>query len=179
MGHEIADLYARLNPDPARDALGFSPEMMAAHDQMFAAGASASDISQALAHWLNRYQPCLFGRMAARAGLIHYCILTETDFTGSNDAVCEKIQMARTQWTREGFYGRKSAFVILAVSPKLARAAPDNALKEFASQLCALYLLEDEIDENRIYHDEIFLENPAGRRTTWKWLAGVSPPEKM
>jgi len=89
-------------------------------------------------------------------------------------AICEKIQAARTQWTREGFQGRKSAFIVLAVSPRVARAAPDRVLKDFATKLCALYLLEEEIDEDRIYLDEIFLENPAGGRTTWKWLAGVN-----
>jgi hypothetical protein len=174
MAQRIADLYARLNPDPARDALDFSPEMTVAQDRMFVAGATAGEISQALAEWLNRYQPCLFGRMSAKAGLIHYCILTEGDLTGSDQAICDKIQAARTQWTREGFQGRKSAFIVLAVSPRLARATPDQVLKDFAARFCALYLLEEEIDEDRIYVDEIFLENPAGQRTTWKWLAGVN-----
>jgi hypothetical protein len=174
MASRIAELYAHLNPDPARNALDFSPEMTLAQDKMFATDATADDISQALAEWLNRYQPCLFGRMAAKAGLIRYCILTEADLVGSDDAVCQKIQAARTLWTREGFQGLKSGFVILAASPRLARAAPDQVLKEFATRLCALYLLQEEIDEDRIYVDEIFLENPAGQRTTWKWLAGVN-----
>ena len=174
MADRIAELYARLNPDSARDALDFSPEITVAQDRMFATGATADEISQALAEWLNRHQPCLFGRMSAKAGLIHYCVLTEGDLTGSDEAIRDKIQVARTVWTREGFQGRKSGFIVLAVSPRLAWAAPDQVLKDFARRLCALYLLEEEIDEDRIYLDEIFLENPAGQRTTWKWDAGVN-----
>jgi hypothetical protein len=83
MARRIADLYAHLNPDPVRDSLDFSPEMAAAQDRIFAPGATAEEISAALAEWLKRYQPCLFGRMSAKAGLIHYCILTEGDLTGS------------------------------------------------------------------------------------------------
>jgi hypothetical protein len=174
MADRIADLYARLNPDPARDELGFSPEMAAAQDRMFAPGAGADDISQTLAEWLNRHQPCLFGRMSAKAGLIRYCILNEADLLGADEAICDKIQAARTHWTREGFEGSKSGFIVLAVSPKLARAAPNDVLKRFVARLCALYLLEEEIEEDEIYLDEVFLENPAGRGTTWKWLAGVN-----
>jgi hypothetical protein len=174
MPDTLADLYGRLNPDAARDALGFSPEVLAAHETMFRRGATAEEIVGALAAWLGRYQPCLFGRMAAKAGLIHYCILTESDLTQSDEAIRDKIQAERTEWTRQGFEGRKSAFIILAVTHKIATAAPDDVLKDFAARLCSLYLLEEDIEEDRIYLDEIFLEVPTGRRTIWQWQAGVN-----
>jgi hypothetical protein len=174
MKGRIADLYAQLKPDAARPQLNFSSEMTAAHDKMFAPGATAAEIKQALAEWLHRHQPCLFGRMSAKAGLVHYCVLTDDDLVGGDENIRDKIQTERTQWTREGFEGKKSGFIVLAVSRKLAEAAPDEILKQFAQRLCSLYLLEEEIEPDRIYLDEIFLENAAGQRTTWKWHAGVN-----
>lgn len=174
MTDRIAELFAGLQPDPARPQLGFSPEMVAAHEQMFAAGVTTEDIARVLGEWLHRYQPCLFGRMTARVGLLHYCILTEADLVGSDEAIRDKIQAERTRWTREGFDGRKSGFIVLAVARKLAEAAPDDTLKRFALRLCGLYLLVEAIEPDKIYLDEIFLENAAGQRRTWKWQAGVN-----
>jgi hypothetical protein len=153
MAKTIAELYARLNPDAVRERLGFSSEMNA--------------------EWLHRYQPCLFGRMAAKLNLISYCILTENDLTRSDDAIRDKIQAARLMWTREGYEGKKSAFIVLAVSKTIVAAQPDEALMQLALRLCSLYLLR-EIEPEIIYLDEMFLEKPGNQRVTWKWVAGVN-----
>jgi len=42
-----------------------------------------------------------------------------------------------------------------------------------AQCLCELYL-DREIEPNKIYLDEIFLEKPGSRKTTWKWFAGIN-----
>jgi hypothetical protein len=134
-----------------------------------------NEISTQAARWLTRHQPCLFGRMSAKADLMSYCILTEADLTGTDQAIRDKIQDARSQWTRDGFEGKKRGFVVLAVSPKLATAAPDDVMKGFALRLCALCLLEyEKIEPDNIYVEEIFLEIPDGPRSTWKWIAGVN-----
>jgi hypothetical protein len=98
--------------------------MQSAHEQIFKAG-SVEDVSDALAEWLHRFQPCLFGRVSAKAGLIQFCILNEADLLGDDESIRDKIQNARLQWTREGYEGRKSAFVVLAQSERLIGAAPD------------------------------------------------------
>jgi hypothetical protein len=54
-----------------------------------------NEISAEVAQWLTRHQPCLFGRMAAKAGLMTYCILSEADLTGTDQAIRDKIQDAR------------------------------------------------------------------------------------
>jgi hypothetical protein len=174
MSSTIADLFKQLKPDDVRNQLKFSREMAEAHEKMFAT-TNSDDIAAELAQWLTRHQPCLFGRMSAKAGLMSYCILTETDLTATDQAIRDKIQDARLQWTRDGFEGKKSGFVVLAVSPKLATAAPGDVMKNFAQRLCALHLLEyEKIEPDNIYVEEIFLEIPGAQRKIWKWIAGVN-----
>jgi hypothetical protein len=68
-------------------------------------------------------------------------------------------------WTRQVFEGKKSGFVILTMSAKLAGALPDPALKRFALRLASLYLMQD-VNSDAVYHDEVFLERPGIQRST-------------
>lgn len=169
----ISDRLATLTKDPWRASTPFSHDIDDATCRMFDAGDDSETICRLLRMWLAKYQSCLFGRLAARLDLISFCILTESDLRQDDGAIRDKIQAARIQWTRDGFAGRKSAFVILVVSPTLALATPDENLKALAQRLCSLYLL-CEVSADRIYHDEIWLEKPGAERITWKWLAGVN-----
>ena len=169
----VAELLAELHPDPWRSDVGFAPEIASANAHLFEPGIGEVEATGVLNDWLQKYQPCLFGRIGAKVGLISYCILTETDLRGSDEAIRNKIQEARTRWTRDGFEGRKSAFVILAISPSIAFALPDENVKLLAQRLCSLYLLEP-IEVDQIYLDETFLEIPGSSRATWRWHAGVN-----
>lgn len=173
MAKPIAALLADLHPDPWRLKAGFSPEVEAANAVLFRPQLSDGEAMRTIGQWLQKYQPCLFGRIAAKLELISYCVLTEGDLTASDGTVSNKIQEARTQWTREGFEGRKSAFVLLVNSPTIALALPDQHMKELARKLCSLYLLEP-IDTDQIYLDETFLEIPGRSRATWRWHTGVN-----
>jgi hypothetical protein len=168
---KIAELLSRIKPDPWRQSNGFSPEIEEAHQRLF--DSPPSDCEAILNKWLAMNQPCLFGRAAAKLGLIKFCILSEADLNEPDDSIRDKIQKSRTEWTREGFVGQKSAFVILANSPRIAYGLPDENVRELAKRLCSLYLL-DEIEEDEIYLDELFLEKPGLIDTTWKWKAGVN-----
>ncbi|WP_027528691.1 hypothetical protein [Bradyrhizobium sp. Ec3.3] len=170
---QIADLYQSLNSDPAREKLGFSSEMEAANLELITSR-NQQEAATSLGKWLHRFQPCLFGRVSAKLDRIHYCILNEADLLSQDEFIKRKVQQARQEWTRAAFEGRKSAFVILAVSEKLALAAPDIQLNQFAQRLCSLYLLEENISNDLVYTDEVFLEKPDSQRTTWRWLAGVN-----
>jgi len=172
-GRSVSELLGELHPDPWRSDVGFAPEIAQANTQLFKPGITEVEASQVLNDWLQKYQPCLFGRIGAKSGLITYCILTETDLKGSDEAIQNKIQNARTLWTREGFAGRKSGFVILAISPTIALGLPDERMKLLAQKFCSLYLLEP-IDTDQIYLDETFLEIPGNSRATWRWHAGVN-----
>jgi hypothetical protein len=174
MKKSIADLVSRLTPDPWREENAFATDISAANAQILAAKDNTVEIARVLREWLQKFQPCLFGRLAAKMDLLSFCILTEDDLLQDDEHVQKKIQEARSMWTREAFRGKKSGFVILATSDALINAEPNRTLQEFSARLCSLYLLEEDIKSNSIYCDEVFLEKPDAARTTWKWLAGVN-----
>jgi hypothetical protein len=169
----VADLLSRLTPDPWRASVGFSPDVESANHRLFNPSSSDDDRTAALSDWLQKHQPCLFGRIAAKNGFLSYCILTEADLTSTDDVIRDKIQAARRTWTRDGYYGMKNGFIILAISERIARATPDATVKELALRLCSLYLLQD-IVPDQVFHDQIWLEKPGRDPTTWQWLAGVN-----
>ena len=147
MEKSIAELHREIRPDAWRERNGFSQDIDQANQRLFR---SPSESCEAVLNdWLGagRNQPCLFGKTAAKLGLISYCILTEKDLDEPDEAIREKVQDARTEWTREGFVGRKSAFVILAISRRIAYGLPDATVKQLAKRLGSLYLLE-EINED-------------------------------
>jgi hypothetical protein len=173
MAEELAKLLARLTEDRWRGTEGFSHEIAECHATMFDKASTSRDIESCLSGWLQKYQPCLFGRIAAKVGLLSYCVLTETDLKEGDEHVQARIQTARTEWTRLGFQGKKSGFVILVVSPTIANSIPDINLQAFAQRLCSLYLL-DEVLPAKVYMDELFLQMPGQSATTWRWHVGAN-----
>jgi hypothetical protein len=167
----IADLLEELSPDHWRDRQAFDEELRITTEKLL--GSNAEERTVHLREWLSRHQPCLFGRLAAKKDLITFCILDDEDLRRSDAHIRDKIQAARLEWTKAGYDGRKSGFVLLAASRRLAEAEPNRALQEFAQRLCQLYLL-DECPTDHILHDEIYLEKPGPDRSVWKWLAGVN-----
>jgi len=170
---DVRALTEALRRDAWRDKVGFSEDISSANEEMFAAGSDAGKIAAILNSWLQKNQPCIFGRAAATVGLISYCVLTPEDLLKSDDQIRSIIQEYRTEWTRQAFHGNRSAFIILAVSPEIAQAEPTLEVKSLAERLCSLYLLTDVVAD-AVLLDDIFLEMPGDRRTTWKWKTGVN-----
>jgi len=108
MPESVAQLIEALKPDPWRDEVGFSSELEEAHKLLFGRSPSKDALIKAVNGWVQRYQPCLFGRVAAKSGFLSYCILTEADLTASDESIRAKIKDARLQWTREAFEGKKN-----------------------------------------------------------------------
>jgi len=173
MAEIIAQQLSQLEPDDWRRTVGFSPDIEAANQKLFAPDITEAASIEVLSKWLQVFQPCLFGRIAAKHGAISYSILSEADLRQPDEVIKERIQTARLAWTREGFEGWKSGFIILVVSPLIAYAQPSAAMRELASRLCYLYL-ETEIKMDHIHLDEIYLQKPGSRLTTWKWKTGVN-----
>lgn len=175
----IAELVKTLSRDPWRDEVGFSQAVDLSNRQLFDPSVSDDAAAAVLNAWLQKHQPCLFGRIAAKLGLLSYCILTPSDLSRSDEFIRDKIQKARSQWTRDAFEGKKSGFVILAISPEIAYALPDTVTMEVAKRLCQLYLLKD-VEADEMCLDEIFLERPdelsnlGPPRRTWRWDVGVN-----
>ncbi|MGO9564104.1 MAG: hypothetical protein ACLPPV_15765 [Candidatus Korobacteraceae bacterium] len=76
MAGEIASLMGEIEPDPWRAEVGFSPEVQAALDITLESPSDANLIST-LNEWIAKYQPCLFGRIAAKTSSLSYCFVRE------------------------------------------------------------------------------------------------------
>jgi hypothetical protein len=173
MSNSITSLFEEIESDPARTEIGFNDDIVEANNALLAAEDDEEKIITELNKWLQKNQPCLFGRLAARLNLLSFCIITEADLIQNDEYIRDKIQDARTAWTSAGYAGEKSGFIVYVSSPKISLSLPNEKLLSFSKRLCSLYLLE-EIEENRIYTDEIWLEKPGSNRLTWKWDAGVN-----
>lgn len=167
----ITNLVSQLEVDTWRKRVGFSSELACVHEALFKADTSAA--ITILNEWLHRHQPCLFGRVAAKTDRIHYCILTHHDLRESDLYIREKIQAARTEWTKRAFAGQRSAFVIAVLSEDVAFAAPNESMRALACRLASLYLLKD-IQPDRIYLDSIWLEKGGTPPVTWEWNVGAN-----
>lgn len=173
MSEVVLSYFSRLSPDSWRKEIGFSDDIEAAHRRLFDRDVTESELLQLLSEWIQAKQSCLFGRIAAKLGALSYCILTESDLLQPDEAIREKIQASRLRWTREAFEGNKSGFIIWLLSPTIALSEPNSDMFSLARRVCELYL-DRNIDADKIYLDEIFLEKPGTRRTTWKWYTGVN-----
>jgi hypothetical protein len=172
MSSEIATLMSRIEPDPWRSKAGFSSEMRAALDVTLNSK-SVAEIESALNAWIRKYQPCLFGRIAAKQSAITYCIVSEEMLCGDEVKLKDHIQEARLRWTAAGFDGASSNFIIAVLSSRLAFALPSEAVEKIALRLCALYLGES-IERDKVYLDRLWLQQPGSQKATWEWVAGVN-----
>lgn len=172
MSKSVSKMLDSLKPDSWRAEVGFSPEVDAANRLLFRPNSDA-EIKNILNTWLQKYQPCLFGRIAAKLGLISYCIITDSDLDGSEEDIARKIEGEHELWRREGFEGKKSGFVLVAVSERIALAEPNEAALKLARKLCSHLLLQD-IETDSVYLDNLQLELPTAARQAWQWDVGVN-----
>lgn len=170
MSSEIEALMSRIEPDPWRSKTGFSSEMRAALDVTLNSK-SFEEIESALTAWIRKYQPCLFGRIAAKQSAITYCLITEEMLCGDEAKLKDHIREARRRWTAAGFDGASSNFVIAVLSKRLAFGLPSEAVEKIALRLCTLYLGES-IEPDRVYLDRLWLQQPGSQKATWEWVCG-------
>ncbi len=173
MTFQISELMNLLKEDPWRKEVDFTPDVKKVLTTVLDPASQDHSIAEELNNWLAAYQPCLFGRIAAKNGLISYCLLKEDDLFGPDEAIGRKILEARRAWKRMAFEGRASGFITVLLSERLAAAMPDETVQRIALRICSLYL-QEAIEPDRIYTDRVYLEQPGSRRTTWEWFAGVN-----
>src|SRR5262249_30325904 len=104
----VASTMEQLEADPWRIEHPFSPDLGPQLGVICNEGATRDERIEALNAWLSRYQPCLFGRIAAKTNAITYCLLTEKDLRGSDQDLAKAIQAARLEWLRRGYRGDSS-----------------------------------------------------------------------
>lgn len=174
MSESFVTLMENLRADEWRVNHPFSPATAQALDVVLKFRAGKERETEAILNdWVRQHQPCLFGRIAAKEAAITYCLVGEDQLLGSEIELKDYIQDARLKWTRAGFEGRSSNFIIAVLSRRLAQAVPDETVQRIAMRLCSRYL-QIPIESDRIYLDEIWLRQKASEEVAWEWLAGVN-----
>ena len=130
---------------------------------------------EALNTWLLKYQPCVFGRVAARLNAVTYCILGEDDLRRDDAYVYERIQEARARWKALA-YEVVQALSSLHSSPETCLGYAVTTMLQLAQRVCQLYLTADTIEPDVIYTDNIELEIPLsrGKRSAVMFDVGVN-----
>ena len=123
----VRDLFNALEVDQDRFKRPFSDDMVTAHKVLLDKEASTYEKERAISLWLQRNQPCLFGRLAAGANRIHYCILNEWDHLRelSDVEIRELIEMEKKLWRQRSLDGSRKpehGFLLLVASPRVAIA---------------------------------------------------------
>src|ERR1700730_7284747 len=113
MSRILADLLEHFETDPWRQENGFTPEIENAQTALFENSPTREVQKTIINDWIQRHQPCLFGRAAAGQRALHYCLVDESDIHEGDEAVQRKIVDSHLTWTRESFEGRSSGFVLL------------------------------------------------------------------
>ncbi len=168
----VANMISELEHDPWRASVGFSEDMKTALECTIDPNSADDLIIEMLNRRLEQYQPCLFGRIAAKRKTLTFCLLREADLL-SDDLIAQKNQQARLGWRRLGFEGRSSGFIIVVLSRNLVTAAPSSVVRDIALRICTLYL-EQPAKVDEILWDRLYLEQPGNKRTTWEWITGVN-----
>ena len=168
-GSTLRDLYDCLHEDAWRKKRrnDFTKDMKSVHSVLFHPFATPEQRNQVIARWMQHWQPCLFGRIAAAKKWLHYCILTQDDFLRSDKKIAERIKAEVLAWKRrsvrpgDGFSEPAHGFLLMAVSQRLALAAPDQNLKAFAEKLRELWGCEGSDESSgEVYWETLYLQNP-------------------
>ncbi len=168
-------LYDGLTVDRWRDSNPFSEESQIVNRVLFHPFAYDTEREESLKSWLQREQPCLFGRIAAAKGQLQYCFLTDRDLLESDEHVSQKILESRLLWKRRAFRGRPlHGFMLVVASQRLAFAAPDESLRQFSLRLQQLAGWSNAMDSegNDIVSESLYLLNP-GTQKTWQFTFSV------
>lgn len=175
--HADTSLLADLDGLPQLDhGHSLGPDIDAAHEVMLDPSFSQADKQRELLRWIERFQPCLFGRLAARGtaaggveppsgaakGLtLDIAWLDESDLARGPGHVRHSIQHRRRDWKDRAEQGLTSAFLVMFNSSRLARARPGARLVEVCRRLAELYLVEF----GRIEPDVVYTESLPLRST--------------
>jgi len=114
--------------------------------------------------WLEKNQPCVFGKTAATNKNLYICLLEEHEILrmqrGDAD-VMDTLQDHRQVFKRLALEGLVSSFIILLTSRHLISREPNDGLKEICRRLMELYMQVRVPDDT--FHTEreyVFLRRP-------------------
>jgi hypothetical protein len=153
--------------DRLRKTRPFSDDIKATQAILFDPDVPKLKKLKAYRSWLQNFQPCVFGRIAAKNENIFICLLDEHDILRMKDGdpdVHDTIQDARQCWKRLALDGRHSSFLILLLSPSLVTREPGDRLKEVCRRLMELYMEIPSVHDDTIHtqREYVFLRGIHG-----------------
>jgi hypothetical protein len=142
--------------------------MLQANALLHNTAATEEEMADCLALWCQHWQPCQFGRAAAKQGRIHFCLLREEAVSAwSDEEIAEKIGEEKQLWKQRAACDPERAahsLIIVVASLRVALAPPDQHLRAFSDRI--LELAGWEADRrgarrrNTITSDFLYLKNP-------------------
>lgn len=155
----------------------FSPDMEAIHAVLFNPKYDRQVKIKAYRAWLEKNQPCVFGKTAATNKNVYICLLEEHEILrmmrGDVD-VADTLQDHRQVFKRLALEGSVSSFVILLTSRHLITREPGPTLKEICRRLTELYMQVGVPDDT--YHTEreyVFLRRPVNSVLKFSTLPNI------
>src|SRR5690349_11496885 len=131
----VKALVKALREDVWRREHPFAPDLRATSEILTHPYASSPEKESAISDWLQRYQPCVFGRAAAATGRMHYCILSDQDLPESDRHITDKIQAERALWKQPAVRAASKAphgFLLLVAAPRILHAVADENLRRLS-----------------------------------------------
>jgi hypothetical protein len=162
MSRQLAKLLSSLSEDELRRSTPFSDDILTANRVLNYPYANDPQRAEALEDWLQGNQPCIFGRMAAKARGIDFCFLTDSDLYESDEHVQQKIQHKRLLWKRRAYKGFPThGFMIVVCSNLVLNARPDSNLKAFANyvQSLAAWPIREDAAGNYVADEWLYLSD--------------------
>ncbi|NUQ75584.1 MAG: hypothetical protein HUU21_18725 [Polyangiaceae bacterium] len=163
---DIRHVFDELEEDAWRKDHPFNPDILDAHKVMHHPFARTDEINEVLRAWCLKRQPCNFGRIAAKYGNVHFCIITERDLLGDKALLKAKLAEEKRLWKQRALSELKNpphAFMLVISSPRVAFAAPNGALKRFATCIRDLAGFKPTSGGGAEASDYLYLPNPADR----------------
>jgi hypothetical protein len=159
----LADLLSRLDGDEWRKENPFSPDISTASEVLLHPYARDDEQQLAAKGWISKFQPCVFGQVAAKADSLYIAVITDADIAEGDAALRERLDLEKKtwkQWSLQG--GGRHGFLVIFASPKLYHAAPNQALQDVSEHLRSLFVVAPtkDIAGNDVCHEWLYLKQP-------------------
>jgi hypothetical protein len=164
---ELELLLDSLSGDRRRIDQGFSDDIKVACEVLLNPFASTEQSKEAIYAWLSKFQPCLFGRIAAKDRKIFISLVDENLIKKGDDAVKAKIINDKKKWKHWSASATfEHSFLLLVISTRLFNAEPNRAMELLAQRFESLVAIENSIDPegNRISNEWLYLKHPSTHR---------------
>jgi hypothetical protein len=140
--NSINDLYTRLKGDRLRTNSPFNDDLKEANELLHNSSAFPDEWTECLRKWCQLKQPCQFGKIAAKEGRIHFCVLSDGAVAHwTDEEISSYIATDQKLWKQRAAFDIAKAthsFVLVVASSKVALAAPDEHLREFSNAILKL-----------------------------------------